>query len=146
MDFEEMVQRAVNAEAKVGLRSSTMVRDLDARCPKGHHLSHNSSSKVQTQGSSHKDLPRSKELKPKDPKPAPSRDNVVEPAKKEDRKDKKIKLQNRKREWNKQTSATGDNTKALKKKKKRRDSSEVTCFNCDKKGYHASHCTKPPKN
>ena len=48
MDFEEMVQRAVNAKAKAGLRSSTMVRDLDVRCPRGHHLSHNTSSKVQT--------------------------------------------------------------------------------------------------
>ena len=27
MDFEEMMQRAVNAEAKAGLRSSTMVQE-----------------------------------------------------------------------------------------------------------------------
>ena len=48
MDFEEMVQRAVNAEVKAGLRSSTMVRKSDAYCPKGHCPSHNTSSKVQT--------------------------------------------------------------------------------------------------
>ena len=146
MDFEEMVQRAVNAEAKAGLRSSTMVRESDARCPRGHRPSHNTSSKVQTQGSSHKDSPRSEERKPKDPKPAPSHDDAAEPAKKEDRKDKKKKLQNRRREQNEQTPATGDNTKAPKKKKKRRDSSEVTCFNCNKKGHYANNCTKPPKN
>ena len=46
IDFEEMVQSAVNAEAKAGLRSSTMVRELDARCPRGHCPSHNTSSKV----------------------------------------------------------------------------------------------------
>ena len=46
MDFEEMVQRAVNVEAKVGLRSSTMVRELDARCPRGHRPSYNTSSKM----------------------------------------------------------------------------------------------------
>ena len=46
IDFEEMMQRTVIAEAKVGLRSSTMVRDSDARCPRGHHPSHNTSSKV----------------------------------------------------------------------------------------------------
>ena len=84
----------------MGLRSSTMIRDLDARCPRGHRPSHNTSSKVQTQGSSHKDSLRSKKPKPKDAKPAPSRDNVTEPAKKENRKDKKKKLQNHRRERN----------------------------------------------
>ena len=48
IDFEEMVQKAVNAEAKAGLRSSTMVRNLEARCPRGHRLSHNTFSKIQT--------------------------------------------------------------------------------------------------
>ena len=46
LDFEEIVQRTINAEAKAGLRSSTMVRDLDTRCPRGHRPSHNTSSKV----------------------------------------------------------------------------------------------------
>ena len=146
MDFEEMVQRAVNAEAKAGLRSSTMVRESDARCPRGHRPSHNTSSKVQTQGSSHKDSPRSEEPKHKEPKPAPSRDDAAEPAKKEDKKDKKKKLQNRRREQNKQTPATGDNAEVPRKKRKRRDSNEVTYFNCDKKGHYASNCTEPPKN
>ena len=82
----------------MGLSSSTMVRELDARCPRGHRPSHNTFSKMQTQGSSHKDLPRSEEPKPKDPKPAPSRNNAAEPAKKEDRKKKKKKLQNQRRE------------------------------------------------
>ena len=91
-----MMQRAVNVEAKAGLKSSTMVLESDARCPRGYRLSHNTFSKVQTQDS--KDSSRSKESKPKDPKPAPSRDNATEPAKKEDRKDKKKKLQNRRRE------------------------------------------------
>ena len=144
MDFEEMVQRAVNAEAKTGLRSSTMVWNLDACCPRGHRLSHNTFSKVQTQGS--KDSSRSKEPKPKDLKPAPSRDNVAEPVKKENRKNKKKRLQNHRREQNKQIPATNKNTKAPKKKKKRRDPSEVTCLNRDKKGHYASNCTEPLKN
>ena len=97
-NFEEMVQKAVNAETKAGLRSSIMVWELDARCPKGHRLSHNTSSKVQTQGSSHKDSPRSEKPKPKNPKPAPSYDNIAEPAKKEDKKEKKKRLRNQKRE------------------------------------------------
>ena len=58
-NIEEMVQRAVNVEAKAGLKSSTIVRELDARCPKGHRPFYTTSSKVQTQDSNHKDSPRS---------------------------------------------------------------------------------------
>ena len=141
-----MVQRAVNAEAKAGLRSSTMVRNLDARCPESHCLSHNTSSKVQTQGS--KDLFRSKETKSKDPKSALSRDNTAESPKKDNRKDKKKRFRGQRREHigerKKQTSATNINTtNILKKKKKRRDISKITYFNYDKKGHFVSNYTKP---
>ena len=144
MDFEEIVQRAVNAEAKAGLRSSTMVRELDARCHRGHRLSHNTFSKVQTQGTTIKGS-RSEEPKPKDPKLALSHDNAAEPAKKKDRKEKKKRLQNQRREHTgEQTPTTGVNTKAPKKKLKTR------CFNCNKKGHYANEytepCHKPPKN
>ena len=144
MDFEEIVQKPVNAEAKAGLTSSTMIRELDALCSKGHRPSHNTSLTVQIQGSKHSSS--SKEPKPKDPKPVPSCDNAAELAKKDDRKDNKKKLQNHRREQNEQTLATGDNTKAPKKKKKRRDPSEVTCFNCNKKVHYAKNCTMPLKN
>ena len=46
--FEEIVQKAVNTEAKARLRSSTMVWDSDARCSRGHRLSHNTFLKMQT--------------------------------------------------------------------------------------------------
>ena len=85
--FKEMVQRIVNIEAKAGLRSSTMVWHLDAYSSRGHHPSHNTSSKVQTQGS--KNLSRPKKTKPKDPKSAPSHDDTAESPKKDDGKDKK---------------------------------------------------------
>ena len=67
MNFEEMVQKAVNAEAKAGLRSSTMVRELDARCPRGHRPSHNTFLKVQTQETTAKE-PYTKESRPKEAK------------------------------------------------------------------------------
>ena len=144
--FEEMVQRAVNAEAKVGLRSSTMVWDSDTCYPKGHRPSHNSSSKVQTQGS--KDSSRPKKTKPKDPKSALSRDNAAESPRKGNKKDKKKRFRSQKQEHTKerkeQTPATNVNTTDVsKKKKKRRDVSEIMCFNCDKKGHFASNYTKP---
>ena len=121
-----------------------MVRDSDAYCPKGHRPSHNTSSKIQTKGSNN--FSRSEEPKPKDPKLALPRDNAAELAKKKDRKDKKKKLRNRRREQNKQTLATGDNTEAPKKKKKRCDPNKVMCFNYNKKAHYASDCIEPPKN
>ena len=80
------MQKVVNIEAKANLRSSTMARNSDAHCLKGYRLSHNTSSKVQTQDSSHKDLLCSKKSKNKDPKSAPPRGNAVEPTKKENKK------------------------------------------------------------
>ena len=137
IDFKEMVQRAVNAEAKAGLKFSTMIRESDGCYPRGHRPSHNTSAKVQPQGTTAKE-PRSKEPKPKDSKQAPSRDDTAEPAKKEDRKEKKKKLRNRRREHTgEQTPTIGVNTEAPKKKLK------IRCFNYNKKGHYANECTEP---
>ena len=46
MNFEEMMQKTVNAEAKPGLGSSTMVRNLDIYYPRGYCLSNSTASKV----------------------------------------------------------------------------------------------------
>ena len=59
----------VNAEAKAGLRSSIMVRDADSCCPKDHRPSQNTSTKVQTQGSTVKES-KPEQSRPKDLKPA----------------------------------------------------------------------------
>ena len=80
--FKEMVQKTVNAKAKTSLRSSIMVWD--------HRLFHNTSLKIQIQDSNNKNSSRFEELKLKNLKPAPPRDNAMaKPAKKEDKKDKK---------------------------------------------------------
>ena len=63
-----------------------MVWESDARCSRGYHLSHNTSSKVQTQGTTAKE-PRTKESRPKEAKltdgknPAPPRSESAEPEK-----------------------------------------------------------------
>ena len=46
MNFEEMMQRAVNVEAIAGLRSSNMVRDLDIRYLKSHRFSNSTDLKM----------------------------------------------------------------------------------------------------
>ena len=142
-----MVQKIVNVEAKAGLRSSIMVYDLDAHCPRSHRLSHNTFSKVQTQGSNNKDIFCSKEPKPKDLKPALLRDNAaMEPAKKEDRKDKKKKFRKQRQnyigEQKEQTLTINVNVTetTLKKMLKAR------YFNYDKNSHYANNYTKLPKN
>ena len=153
MDFEEMVQRAVNAEAKAGLRSSTMVRESDARCPRGHRPSHNTSSKVQTQGSSHKDSPRTEESRPKEAKstdgknPAPPRSESAEPGKisRIDKKKEYLEKKKKKRDWKKNTPATGDNANAVEVGEKKKQGDD-RCYNCQKKGNFSRNCPKPPKN
>ena len=153
-NFKEMVQKAVNAEAKAGLRSSIMVRDLDIRCPRGHCPSNSTISKVQTQKTSAKE-PRPEESRPKEAKPAegkapvPPRTNAAEPSEQEkkdkkDQRDKKRRFRER-RERN-DTLATCDNAIDASKKKKKnrdRDTSRVTCYNCNKKSHFANTCTEP---
>ena len=86
MNFEEMVQRAVNAKAKAGLKSSTMVRDLDIHCPRGHCSSNSNASKVQTQKTTAKDFLCPKKPKVKETKSIrASAVELSEPAKTEDK-------------------------------------------------------------
>ena len=150
MDFEEIVQRAVNAKAKAGRRSSTMVRESDARCPKGRHPSHNTSSKVQTQGTTakepHTEEPRPKEAKPTNGKnPARPRSDSAEPEKISRTDKKKEYFEKKKKKWDRKnnTPATGDNANKIGEKKKRSDD---RCYNCQKKGHFSRNCPEPPKN
>ena len=85
-----MMQKAINIKAKIGLKSNIIVWDLDVYCPRGYHLSHNTSLKIQTQSSNNKDFSCSEELKLKYLKPILSCDNAIaELIKKKDRKDQK---------------------------------------------------------
>ena len=139
--FKEIVQRAVNVEAKAGLRSSTMIRNSDARCPKGHRPSYNTSSKVQTQGITVKE-PRVKEPRPKEVKqddgkaPAPPRfDEPVKLTYQEKKKMYQKKKQDRKNSF----LTTGNN--AIEGTK-----GDGKCYNCQKKDHIARNYPESPKN
>ena len=142
-----MVQRAVNAKAKPSLRSSTMVRDSDIRCPRGHRPSNSTAAKVQSQET--KDS-HPEESKVKETRPALSRAKASKSSKQARKEKKKKRHQERQDKDKDQTPASTANATEVQQKKKKknrdRDVSKVTCFNCDKKGHYASTCTKPPKN
>ena len=144
--FKEMVQRAVNAEAKAGLKSSIMVRDADSRCPRGHCPSQNTSTKVQTQGLTAKKS-KPEESRPKKLKLADGKTSALprtdEPGK-TSHQDKKKKYLKKKLDRKNSTLATEDN--AIEGEKKRNDRGDGKCYNCQKKGHFARNCLEPPKN
>ena len=101
---------------------------------------------MQTQGS--KDFSRTEKFKFKNPKLAPSHDNMTELLKKIDKKDKKKRFQSQKQkhtgEWKKQILAISIKTINISKKKKKKcDVSEIMYFNYNKKGHFATDYTKP---
>ena len=125
MDFEKIVQRTVNVEAKMGLRSSSIVRYLDTYCLQSHRPSNSTTSKVQIQGTTAKDSFCPEEPKTKERKSVCT--NAAEPSEqnkkdKKDRQDKKRKFReykwDHKKEWKEQTPATGTNTTNAGSKKK----------------------------
>ena len=146
MDFKEMVQKAVNAESKAGLRSSVMVWDSNIRCPQRHRHSNSTTLKVQTQGKNVKDT-YPEEPKIKEVKPASSRAAEISKPLEQARKEKKRKRHFERRDKKEQIpTSTANATEVQQKKKKKnrdRDVSEVMCYNCNKKGHYANICTEP---
>lgn len=141
--FEDLVTKAVKAEAKAGLRPSSYVRKTDHYCPRGSRPAHTTAHKVQTQGSSMKD-PRAEE--PKEKTSAP-RSEPPEPSEKA-RKEKKKKAQKDKRDRKDSNPASGVNATDTSSGKtcKQKDISQITCYNCDKKGHYATKCPEPRKD
>ena len=150
MNFEEIVQRAVNTEAKAGLKSSIMVQDLDIRCLRNYRIFNSSASKVQTQETIAKNSSSPKKPKTKETKSV--RTDVAEPLE-QDKKDKKDRWNKKRRfrehrwdhteEQKKQTPATSTNVTDAGSKKKY---ANITCYNYDKKGHYLKSCPKPPRN
>ena len=147
MNFEEMMQRAVNEETKAGLKSSIMVRDSDIHCPRGHRPSNSTASKVQAHGTTTKDSFCLEKPKAKETKSVHA--NAVEPSE-QDKKDNKNQRDKKRRFWERRkrsnTPATGNNTIDVSKKKKKNrdcDTSRVTCYNYNKKSHIPNTCTEP---
>ena len=151
INFEQMMQRAVNAEAKAGLRSSTMVRDLDICYPRDHCHSNSTTLKVQTQGITTKESKpeqsRPKELKSVEGKnPAPLYSESMKLGK-TFRTDKRREYLKKKRDRKNNTSTTEGNANVVNNgKKKRNDQGDGRCYNCQKKCHFSKNYPKLPKN
>ena len=140
----------------MGLISSTMVRESDAHCLRGHRPSQNTSFKVQTQGSSHKKSPRIEESRPKEAKqvdgkaPALPRSKSIEAGKTSCTHKRKefFEKKKKKRDRKNNTPATEDNANDVEigEKKKQDNRGDGRCYNCQKKGHFSRNCPEPPKN
>lgn len=114
------------------LRSSTMIRDLDACCLKGNCLSYNTFLKVQIQGLTVKKF-KSEEFKSKKPKISEGKSSALpytnEPI--------KFNCKNKRWKWlkKKKSSISAIRNNAIKSKKKRilGNINQVNCYNCQKK-------------
>ena len=107
MNFEKMMLKIVNVEAKVGLRFSTMAQDSHIRCSRGYRPSNSIASKMQTKRTTTKDS-YPEEPKIKETRPTLSRAEASKLSKQARKERKKKKHQKR---WDKeQTPASTANT------------------------------------
>ena len=139
MNFEEMMQKAVNAKAKRGLRSSTIVQDSDIRCSNNHRPSNSTALKVQTQRTTGKKS-KPKESRPKESKltegknPTLPHSESTEPGKtfRTDIRKEYLEKKKKKQYWKNNTSATRNNANVVEvgKKKKQDNQGNGRCYNC----------------
>ena len=147
VDYEELVAKAVRAEAKTGLRPSSYVQETDLWCFQGNRLVHTTAHKVQTQGTMNRE-DNSKAPKDLASTPTSASTQDSEPSNKA-RKKKKKKQHKDKRDSREprdsSTSATRVN-KAEVGGRRKKDISEVTCYNCNKKEHFTTKCPEHRKS
>ncbi len=148
MPWDDLIRAANKAKARARIQGST---HLDQRYPKGKRPLKMSLNSWDDQAEKPKaTTPPAKADPPKSDQSEAS-DKV--------RKDRKKKWQKEKRERKEASlegnpQATGSNAVASGKKKSgqnrgqnrgQQDLSQITCWNCDKKGHYSTDCTEPPK-
>ena len=152
IDYEELVAKAVRAEAKAGLRPSSYVRETDLSCLRGNRPPHTTAHKVQTQGAV-KNHRRDDSKTSKSSASTPAASTQDSKPSNKGKKDKKKKYWRGKKDSKEPKDSTnpasGVNAAEVGGKGKRRkkmDVSQITCFNCNKKGHYSSSCPEPSKN
>ncbi len=132
--WEEVVEKAGNIEAKANLQPPFYIRDIDARCPKSHHLSAEKDKEDtyrEPQNEASKDKNKAKSHS--------SSTSTNQPQTQATKKDKRGR-------WG-GYPATGVNaTEVAKKDKTPKDLSHIECYTCHQKGHYATKCPDKPKN
>ncbi len=149
MPWDDLIRAANKAEARAKIQEST---HLDQRC-----LKRKRPLKI-TLNACDDQAEKTKVISPqtKASLPASNQSEITEKAKEKARKEKKRRGHQRK--WDRREERDGspvamgaNATQAIEgQKKKRRDSqgpkrdiSEITCYNCNKKGHYSRNCTEP---
>lgn len=153
---EELVKKVVNDEAKVGLLLISLIRDIDQQALRGNRLIY-TTAKTQTQDFFMKDprveVPKSKPLESKSlasshTKQSDSFKKVQKEKKKKWQKEK----QNKKQDLIPATRVNMTNTAGRQKKQKKKSNqtlgniSDITYYNCNKKGYYVNTYPESSKN
>ncbi len=135
--WEEVVEKADNAEVNANLQSPFYIREIDSRCPKGHCLSakndkedtyqepQNEASKDKNKAKSHSSSTSANQPQTQAPK------------------------KNKRGCWGSHGGhpATGVNAiEVAKKNKAPKDLSHIKYYTCHQKGHYATKCPDKPKN
>ena len=152
-DYEELVAKAIRAEAKTGLRPGSYVRESDLQVLRGNRPTHTTVHKVQTQGAG-KDHrgDDSKASKGSASTPVSASTQESEPSEKAKKDKKKYCRDKRGSREPKDSTILASGVNAAKvgeggqRTKNKKKISGVTRYNCNKKGHFANKCPELPKN
>ena len=140
--WEEAVEKAVNAEVKVLLQSSSSIRNMDSRCSRGNRpvKKDEKDSKNKSTDSASADTPSGKQSS------SAQQISSINPKKDQDHQQGGFRRRGgRRRQGQTHDSlATGVNASTVKKEVK--DISQVKCYNCHRKRHYATKCPQRPKN
>ena len=143
----------MRAKAKAGLRPGSYVQETDLSCLRGNQPAHITAHKVPTQGAGKDhcgDDSKASKCSASTPASASTQDSEPsDKAKKDKKKNYYQGKRNSKDPKDSTTPASGVNAAEVGGKVKRKNKnnvSEITCFNCNKKGHYLNKCPKPPKN